>query len=124
MKLLDHTQNQDGYTVRIWLDEIAPDAIEEYTWGPYKAPLTIQSFDEDGKPVLDDDGEPTIYEPIPWEMTKKQYEDSQVEQALKLAAQKLEQINPTEVVVTQDKTALKAQQDAVDALAEQDNPSE
>lgn len=97
MKLLDHTKNQDGYTVRIWLDEIAPDCIIERTWAPYKS----------------DDSE--------WDFTEKKYQEQQVEQAMKLAAQTLQQLNPTEVVVTQDKTALKAQQDAVDALAEENN---
>lgn len=120
MKLLEHIKTEQGYIVRIWLDEIAPDAIEEYTWGPYKATLRTQSFDENGKPVLDEDGEPTIYEDIPWEITQKKYESDMVDQAMALATQTLAQLQPTETVVKQDKAALKAQQDAVDALKEPD----
>lgn len=119
MKLLDHTLTEQGYTVRIWLDEIAPDAIREYTWTPYQTLLTRQVFTEDGTPQKNENDNP-IYENIPWEMTQKQYEQEHIDQAMKLATQELAQLQPNTTVVSQDKTALKAQEEAVKALESTD----
>lgn len=115
--LLDHTLNQEGYCIRIWLDELGPDAIESYTRAPYQAPMTQQSFNEDGTPKVDENNQP-VYEDIPWSMTQKQYEDEMVAQAMKLATQKLAQLNPQPVVVTENTDAIAEQQAAVDALVE------
>jgi hypothetical protein len=108
MKLLDHTLTDKGYTIRIWLDEIAPDYILEYTRLPYKAPIMQQSFDDDGNPLKDE------YEPIEWSMTQKQYEQEQIDQAMTLATQTLAQLNPQPKVISQDKNAIAEQQEAID----------
>lgn len=101
MKLLDHIKTDTGYTVRIWLDEIAPNCIQEYTWAPYKS-------DESG-----------------WNFTEEQYQQQQLDQANKLATQTLAQLNPTPTVVSQDTTAIQAQQDALrDTLDAQNEESD
>lgn len=106
-KILDHTLTETGYTVRVWLSEIAPDAIEEYTWAPYKAPLTQEVVDADGN---------VSNEPIAWNMTQKEFEAQHIDQAMKLATQKLASLQPTTKVISQDEDAINEQQAAVEAL--------
>lgn len=93
MKLLDHTLTPEGYTVRIWLDELEadnPDSIQTHTRLPYDAGIGI---------------------------TKKQYEAQMLDQAMKLAAQKLAQLHPEPVVISENVEAKEEQQAAVEALA-------
>lgn len=108
MKLLDHTRTTEGYKVRIWLDELGPDVVREYTWGPYKAPLT----------TVDDSGDEM---PIDWDFTQKAYEQQHIDQAMKLAFQELAQFHPEPVVISKDDTAIEAQQTAVEDAKDQED---
>lgn len=88
MQLLDQVKQEDGsYIVRIWRDEVAPDAIDTYNWVAYNAKMP---------------------------QSKADYEASQVTEAQRLSALQIPAVaDPT--VVTQDTKAIADQVAAVAA---------
>lgn len=103
MKLLEHTKNSTGYKVRIWLDETKHDLqgnpyeewVLERTWG-LQVP---QNEVENGKV---EKGEPKFK--LVDAMTQKEYETSQLKEAIGQARELLAQLSSDGQQVTKPKT--------------------
>lgn len=95
MQLLDQVKQEDGsYIVRIWRDEVAPDAIDSYNWVKLPDNATASQ--------------------------KTAYEANMVDQAKALSALQIPAtIDPT--VITQNTTAISDQAAAVEALTPDDS---
>jgi site-specific DNA-adenine methylase len=82
MEILDHIKTDQGYTIRVWLSDIAPDAIDTYEWVKYDPSHGI---------------------------TEKQYQEQQKSQVIALSQQKLDAITPKATVIYENTVAIDEQ---------------
>lgn len=109
MQLLNQTLDGKCYTVRIWRDEVAPDAVDTYNWIAWTPRVKVPTGgqDENGQYLFNEVTNP---------LTKAQYEAQMVVQAKSLSALQVPVTDPT--VVTENTQAISDQQVAVDAMAD------